>query len=219
MAFHIPFEHRNRNRQNIGPVYIGFDQPAPPSRPRKKFNWWGFNGLWMSMASFVVAGFTSPLALLVSLVGLRRPGKKMAIAGTLFSLLGTGLAGSILYGVISHEHHQAYMAQVRKDRIQRTADVEETKSLLASATEELEEYRDSHDGSLPSWVDCNMLMLKYEDPWGKTLRFDATAESHGMLRSAGPDRVYETKDDLQVRVEGETERKVLLDLGNEEITE
>ncbi len=90
MAFHIPFEHRQRNRQQYGPIYIGFDVPA--RRPRRQFNWWGFHGLWLSLASFLTAGLLSPIPLLISLIGLRKgPGRKMAAAGTIFSVLGTGL--------------------------------------------------------------------------------------------------------------------------------
>ncbi len=207
MAFHIPFEHRNRNRNHIGPIYIGFDEPA--RRPRKKFNWWGFHGLWLSLVSFLSAGFLSPISLIISLVGLRRKGaRKMAAAGTFFSLIGIGTA-ALFISAVSHDQHQDYLRRLeRQTQIQ----VDETKEMMASATEELEEYRDGHDGVFPKWVDCNMLMIKYEDPWGNSLRFDADADDYGTLRSAGADAEYDTADDLTVRVEGQTDRSVLLGL-------
>lgn len=209
MAFHIPFEHRNRNRHHIGPIYIGFDPPAPP---RKKFNWWGFHGLWMSLASFISLGFLSPIPLLISWVGLKREGKKMAMAGTVFSLLGIGLASAVVVGGIASENHREYLSQLRHNQRVTAKKVNETEKLLVTASEELEQYSDSHDGKLPSWIDCNMLMIKYEDPWGKSLRFDADAEDWGTLRSAGADSKFDTKDDVSVRIDGETDRATLLDL-------
>ena len=70
MAFHVPFNQRKSN-QRRGPVYIGFDPP------RRKFNWWGLHGLWMSLASLLTLGFTSPVPLLISLNGLRK--KKLSL--------------------------------------------------------------------------------------------------------------------------------------------
>jgi len=210
MAFHIPFEHRQRNRQHIGPIYIGFDEPQ--RRPRRKFNWWGFNGLWLSLASFMTAGFLSPIPLIISLVGLRKGPRKMAIAGTFFSLLGTGLAAALIIGAISHDQHQSYVARMHRQQRELAVQLEEVKVLMADAKSELEEYRDSHDGAFPSWIDCNMLMLKYEDPWGMSLRFDADGEDFGTLRSAGADQEYDSRDDLTQRIEGETDQRVLLEL-------
>ena len=50
MPFHIPFEHRRRPQ----PVYIGFDVPQ---RPKRKFNWWGFWGLFMSLGKLFDSWF------------------------------------------------------------------------------------------------------------------------------------------------------------------
>lgn len=203
MAFHVPFEQRNR--KHYRPIYIGFDVPA--RRPRKKFNWWGFNGLWLSLASFLSAGLLSPIPLLISLVGLRKgPGRKMALAGTFFSILGTGLFLSIVFGSISHEKHQHYVAKLKQQKLVVANQVETTESMIAVASQELEEYRDSNDGNLPNWIDCNMLMIKHEDPWGKSLRFDADADDWGTLRSAGPDFEFDSADDLTQRIEGVTDR-------------
>lgn len=210
MAFHIPFEHRNRNRHTIGPIYIGFDEPR--RRPRRKFNWWGFHGLWMSLASFMSAGFLSPIPLLISLIGLRKGPRKMAIAGTFFSLIGTGLAAALVVGAISHDQHRAYVAKIQRQRQVMAVHVEETKELMTDATWELEEYRDTHEGSFPTWIDCNMLMIKYEDPWGQSLRFDADGEDFGTLRSAGPDQEFDSDDDFTQRIEGQTDQRVLLEL-------
>jgi hypothetical protein len=206
MAFHIPFEHRQRNRKQYGPIYIGFDVPSP--RPRRKFNWWGFHGLWLSLASFLTAGLLSPIPLIISLVGLRKgPGRKMAAAGTIFSILGTGLFLSLVFGSISHDQHRRHIAHVQHQKHVVSKQVETTEAMMEVASKELTEFRDANNGKLPNWVDCNMLMIKHEDPWGKSLRFDADAEDWGTLRSAGPDSQFDTGDDLTQRIDGQTDRE------------
>jgi hypothetical protein len=209
MAFHIPFEHRASARQQTGPIYIGFEVPRPP---RKKFNWWGFNGMWMSFASLMTLGFLSPVPLLISFMGLRRPGKKMATVGTLVSLGGIALASTIvLSGIAAHNHR---VQQRHAVHYQRTVQkqIAETESLLAMASEELIEDRDKHNGELPNDIDANMIVIKHIDPWGESLRFDLEVD-HGIVRSAGPDKEFDTKDDLTKTIKGKaSERNTLLSL-------
>jgi hypothetical protein len=209
MAFHVPFEHRAAARQQTGPIYIGFEIPQPP---RKKFNWWGFNGMWMSFASLLTAGFLSPVPLLISLVGLRRPGKKMATVGTLVSLAGVALATTIVMsGIAAHNHH----AQQRQARhYQRTVkkQIVETEGLLTTASEEIIQDRDKNNGELPNDIDANMIVIKHVDSWGESLRFDLEVD-HGVVRSAGPDKEFDTKDDLTKTIKGKTsDRATLLSL-------
>lgn len=201
MPFHIPFEQRRRNR----PVYIGFDVPQ---RPKRKFNWWGFWGLLMSLGSFVTAGFASPLALLVSLNGMRKTKgpRKAAAAGTVFSILGVALASTIVMGLIA-EHER-----MENRRLQRqvAAQVEEAKEVFQVANRELQQYRNSN-GSLPTGVDGNMLMLKHVDPWGGELRFD-TVDGKAFIRSIGPDGVSNSGDDISLKIEGEVESASAMEL-------
>ncbi len=199
MPYHVPFEHRHRSQ----PVYIGFEAPK---RPRRKFNWWGFWGLFMSLGSFLTAGFASPLALLVSLNGMRKKKgpRKAAMVGTVFSLLGTLLAGSIVTFAV---HEDNAYRQRRIDRINQAeiaAQVEETQVAIAIAESELDEFCED-TGYLPSGIDGNMLMLKHLDAWGKEIRYDAES-SPAMLRSAGADQTYNTDDDVTSEVEGEFEK-------------
>lgn len=209
MAFHVPFNQRVSARRPSGPIYIGFEVPQPP---RKKFNWWGFNGMWMSFASLMTAGFLSPVALLVSFVGLRRPGKKMATVGTLVSLAGIGLASTLVLTTIAHHNHREHARQVRHYERTVKKQISETHSLLALAQAEIVEDRDSHNGELPNDIDANMIVIKHIDPWGESLRFDLEVD-HGVIRSAGPDKQFDTKDDVKVSIEGKSaERRTLLSL-------
>lgn len=199
MAFHVPFNQRRSNRGR-SPIYIGFDPP------RRKFNWWGFNGLWMSMMSLLTLGFTSPVPLLISLNGLRKKKgpRKAAVAGTFLSLLGVGIAGTIV-AVTMAAHHQDHQRRIESKNARIVAQQKsKTKQLIAVATDELRTYRDSHDGQLPSIIDSNMLVIKHVDPWGESLRFDGHGD-HALIRSAGPDKTFESNDDVTVRLEGKTE--------------
>ena len=214
MAFHIPFSQRHSARHSR-PIYIGFEAPPAPQAPRRKFNWWGFNGMWMSFASLLTAGFLSPIPLLVSLKGLRRPGKKMAAVGMLTSFAGMGLATAIvLAGIAAHRNydHQRHMEHVNRMVKKQVA---ETRSLLALATDEIAEFRDGNAGELPNDIDANMLVIKHVDPWGESLRFDAEVD-HALVRSAGPDRSFNTSDDVIEKVNGKTERTSLLPVNKAE---
>lgn len=203
MPYHIPFEHRRRPQ----PVYIGFDVPQ---RTKRKFNWWGFWGLLMSMGSFLTAGFASPLSLLVSLNGMRKVKgpRKAATAGTVFSLLGIMLAGSIVTYAVHEDaaHRQRYLDRQRQEAI--AAQVEETQVAIAIAERELDEFRED-TGYLPGGIDGNMLMLKHVDAWGTEIRYDAELVP-ATLRSAGPDMAYNTDDDVTSEVEGQTETQAAI---------
>lgn len=201
MSFHVPFEHR-RNGQ---PIYIGFNQP--PRRPR--WNWWAFFGFPFSLFSLLTAGLLSPIALLVNLIALRRRPRRLATAGTVISLLGTGLLTAIVitathHGVREHRRHEHVVMQrtIKKQ-------VQATESVLESCSSEFESWRDAHDGQLPPWVDANMVALSYQDAWGQQLRFDAERD-HAILRSAGPDGRFDNRDDVTRRIEGKSDRELLI---------
>lgn len=199
MAFHIPFNQRNSELPK-GPVPTGFN------RPRRRFNWWGFHGLWMSMGSLLTLGFTSPVPLLISLNGLRKKKgpRKAAIAGTIISLLGVGIAGAIVMVTVA-AHHAEHLRRV-ESRIACSLEKQKskTKQLIGVAAQELETYRARHDGQLPSIIDSNMLVIKHVDPWGESLRFDGH-EDHAIIRSAGPDHKFESSDDVLVKIKGQTD--------------
>jgi hypothetical protein len=198
MAFHVPFHQRPSGQTSMpGPIYIGFDVPA--ARPRKKFNWWGFNGMWMSFASLITAGFLSPIPLLISLIGLRRPGKVMASIGTLVSLLGTSLATFIAVNVYQQAQHHAQQRELARVAAVNQENVAKTTELLGLASAEIEQYQMGNAGQFPGDIDGNMLVIKYIDPWGESLRFDLEHD-HSFIRSAGPDGKFYTDDDVAKRI-------------------
>lgn len=200
MAFHIPFEQRYRGQ----PIYIGFDTPPVP---RRRWNWWGFFGFGLSLFSFLTAGFLSPLALLLNLVGMRREPRGLARAGMVLSLVGMALAGGVIaMGVTSYQraqaHHQELVLNARNRELGLL-----TGQTLQVAQAEFAQYREVNGGNLPQWIDANMVAIKHKDAWGESLRFDIEKEG-ALLRSAGPDREFDTSDDLTLRVEGKSQRSL-----------
>lgn len=200
MAFHIPFEHRYRGQ----PIYIGFDEPPVP---RRRWNWWGFFGFGLSLFSFLTVGLLSPLAFLVNWIGLRREPKGLAKTGMVLSILGMILAaGVITLGVTSHQraqaHREARVLRVKNQELSRV-----TGQTLQFAQAEFAQYREMNAGNLPQWIDANMVAIKHKDAWGESLRFDVEKEG-ALLRSAGPDREFDTGDDLTLQVEGNCQRSL-----------
>ena len=195
MSFHIPFHQRASNRQHYGTIYI--DQPPTP--PKRRFNWWGFNGMWLSFLSLLTLGLLSPLALLLSLIGLRRPGKKMAAVGTTVSLAGIALITAItVTAVSSHQHHVARIARQKQAQVN-AVKIKDTQGMLAQAYDDLVEYRGQHEGQLPADIEGNMLVVSQLDPWGQALRYEPES-GFALVRSAGPDQEFLSPDDLIKKV-------------------
>lgn len=198
MAFHIPFEHRHRGQ----PIYIGFDVPPVP---RRRWNLWGFFGFGLSLFAFLTAGFLSPLALVLNLIGLRREPRGLAKAGTVLSLLGMALAGGVILLAVNADR-QAYARHERhRQQAHNRQLAEQTSLTLKRAEAEFREFAAVNAGHLPAWIDANMVAIKHKDGWGESLRFDLEKDG-AKLRSAGPDHQFDTGDDLLLKVEGKCQR-------------
>lgn len=205
MAFHIPFEHRHRGQ----PIYIGFD--APPPRPRRRWNWWGFFGFGLSLLALPTAGLLSPVALLLSLIGMRRQPRRLATAGAVLSGLGTlMLAGLITAGVTAHQRHEQ-AREANRNAQRNRVNVSKTSDTMKVALAEFKEFSEANQGNLPAWIDANMVAIKHKDAWGESLRFDVESDG-AKLRSAGADRKFDTRDDVITKVDGQVDRRTLHDL-------
>ena len=201
MSFHTPFHQRASNRKHYGTIYIN----EPPKPPKRYFNWWGFNGMCLSFVSLLTLGLLSPLALLLSLIGLRRRGKGMATVGMMVSLLGIALISII--EIAAYNTHQAQVTSVTKQKEARVNAVktQKTSALLAEAYDDLVEYRGQHEGQLPADIEGNMIVVKYDDPWGQALRYEPE-EGFALVRSAGPDQEFLSADDLLKKISPKAEK-------------
>ena len=213
MAFHIPFEHRQQGTI-ASPIYIGFDTPVnsrTKNRPRSGgWNWWAFFGFPLSLFALVfTVGLLSPVALVLNLIGLRKSPRKLATAGTIISLIGTSIITALAVGGVASEmqQHRSRQHAIAQKQFEEMA--MQTRAVMATATAELESYTEDNDGFLPTDIDACILMLKHEDAWGESLRYDEGLDS-GRVRSAGPDREFDNNDDIVESVEGKTFRESLL---------
>ena len=194
-----------------------FEQPtiyaahADPQQPVRRFNWWGFWGLLMATGSFLTAGFASPLAMLVCVNGLRKSKgpRKAALAGTALSTLGILMASSIVMFAVQQEHAFRQHRIERQRQTEIAALTQQTQATLNAAKRELNDFR-TETGHLPSGIDGNMLILKHVDAWGTELRYDAET-SPTLVRSAGPDQLYNTNDDVTAIVKGDQQRVVSIE--------
>ena len=203
MAFQVPYAQLKENP----PVHNGFQQP--PVVRKRKSNWWGLGGFLLSMAGLITCGFFSPIALFVSLIGLCRKPRETALAGTIISLAGMAVAASLIYGAISNQLHRQQVARQHARAIFQAQQIDQGNDLLESAAFELEGFRAEHEGTLPAAIDGNMLVIKYQDPWGQELRYEP-GTNQATIRSAGVDARFDTADDLTRNIEGETDYEPLL---------
>ncbi|MBT7817689.1 MAG: hypothetical protein HN566_13225, partial [Polaribacter sp.] len=155
MAFHTPFNQRASAKQQATPVYIGFQ---PVRREKRKFNWWGFNGMWLAFGSLLTAGFASPIPLLISLNGLRRPGKAMASIGTLVSLGGVVMATSIVLLISNAHHHRVHSKEVAQRNKIVKKQAKETGVLLAVAANKVKTFRKEAGDTADFDIEANMLI-------------------------------------------------------------
>lgn len=213
MAFHIPFEHRQTGTTG-SPIYIGFDAPVNSTsgyrRRAGNWNWWAFFGFPLSLFSLVfTVGLLSPVALVLNLIGLRQRPRKLATAGTVISLIGTAIIASLAIGGVASEMQEQRLREHTTTQVRIEKETAQTKATMVDATAELASYAEDNDGYLPTDIDACILMLKHEDAWGESLRYDEKL-NHGLIRSAGPDRIFDNDDDIIESVEGKTFRQALL---------
>ncbi|MBX3419533.1 MAG: hypothetical protein KF851_18165 [Pirellulaceae bacterium] len=194
MAFHIPFEYRNKPQ----PIYIGFD--APP-RPKRQRNRTGLLGFLLSIFSIFTFGLLSPIALLVCLVGLRKRPRGLATAGTVISLIGTSVIAIAFTGAaVAESRHRERIAEQRISKLNQEK-LAKTVEIMGQPLEEISLWVNNHDGHFPDPITGNMLTIKFEDGWGQPLRFEIEGDQ-GIIRSAGADKKFDTRDDITKSVTG-----------------
>jgi hypothetical protein len=146
-------------------------------------------GLVGFIASLVGLFFcvAAPIGLILSLMGLRQQPKGFAIAGaiiggitTLFYLAIVAMYGAVIAACIG-------IGAAAQPMIQ-------TMGKLGEARQAIENAR-SPDGSYPGQAEGDALIAGKTDYWQMPLRYEPTADGY-VVRSAGPDKQFNTTDDL-----------------------
>ena len=73
-----------------------------------------------------------------------------------------------------------------------------TGSAIGQARAKIQDYVNTHNGTLPDDADGNVLIAPYPDGWGHTLRYRARGLSY-EITSAGPDGIFDTQDDMNTQ--------------------
>jgi len=134
-------------------------------------------------------GILCPLGVLLSFLGLFSKNRGFAIAGLIIGGLGSAIVAIGVASVAmaaSAIHH--YQVEVPKQA--------QTAEVLAIAAVEVEQFRHQH-GKLPEGIEGNKLVLKFQDAYGTSLRYEPEEGTKFAVRSAGPDQEFDTPDDLR----------------------
>ena len=189
---HVPFESRNREV-----VYI-----LEP--PKRRSNGFGVAGFVLSILGFFTCFTLSPIALLFSFLGMFKAPRGLATAGLVLSVIGTtAIAGIAMVSIREEhsEHHAVHTAYARNA----------TEKSLQKAKRSIESWRLEHDGVTPEGIEGNKMVLSIEDGWRTSLSYEPDDNGY-TLRSAGPDRDFDTRDDLTSRVALTAKEKLSLEL-------
>jgi type II secretory pathway pseudopilin PulG len=153
----------------------------------------GLIGFILSLVGFISCGTLSPIALILSCIGLRKEPKGLAIAGLVISILGTIeliLVAIYISAVAAIFATCAGAMGIAAQEIQKES---ETRAAIRSAEEEIESYYETN-GEYPDDATGNQRIEQFRDGYGNQLRY--TLEEDGYdLRSAGADSEFDTFDD------------------------
>jgi len=169
--------------------YVPDRPPAPyhPPYPPAPANVLGIVGFVLSLVAVITAGVLSPIALLISGIGLLKPPRAFAVAGVIISCLGTVALIAWVSLVV------AFVGVTQK--------VVQTNVTVMNARNEIYGYANRHGGRLPSQAEGDRLVSRFEDAWGNSLRYDAGGTSMSghivgfRISSAGRDGRFGTPDD------------------------
>ena len=153
--------------------------PPPPPPLTSQTNGLGIGGFVVSLVGILTCGVISPIALILSLVALRRQPRGFAIAGTVIGGVGTLMVAGFAVAFLA-------FPEIKQ--------VFETSFAMYKAHTVIESHRGEND-ALPSDEEGNRLIEDLADGWGNPLRYELDGETF-MVRSAGPDGEFGTPDDI-----------------------
>jgi hypothetical protein len=122
----------------------------------------------------------------MSFLALGKKPRGAAAAGVFLGLIGSLWIGFLTAGAISATMHAAAREEHQRARA--------TQHVLVQAQGVIERYR-SETGRLPEGIEGNKLVLSFTDVWNNAVRYDGDEDAYA-IRSAGPDRKFDTPDDL-----------------------
>lgn len=160
-------------------------------------NTWGIIGLTISVVGLFTLGILSPLGLAASIAGMSRRPRGTAIAGVVLGLVGTILL--IVYTlprIIPPAVREVGMGARANDTIATRA-AQDTWILMRDVADRLDAARPKN-GDAPSQAEGDAAMSGRQDSWINVIRYARPDDETFEIRSAGPDRIFDTDDDIVI---------------------
>jgi hypothetical protein len=173
--------------QNPQPVFAQPMKTPQPLQPPKE-NGFGLAGFIVSIAGLLLCGIPSIFGVILSLIGLRKEPKGLAIAGLILGLLG--IVELAFAGFLAISFYR--VAQDAGSFFQEIA-IETQLNEHASAIGDEWESNDL----IPTQAEGDAMLLGKRDMIGNQIVYETDGTSF-TLRSAGPDGTLETEDDVTV---------------------
>ena len=159
----------------------GYQQPA------KEENTIAVIGFIFAIISFTGICIAAPIGLILSIIGLRKEPRGLAIAGFIISGITT-----LFYGFIAALYGTVILACIGLGAAV-TPSIQ-TISALTDAAHQIEDAKNA-EGSYPGAEKGNALIADKTDYWKQPLRYEPTADGF-VVRSAGADKKFDTSDDM-----------------------
>jgi hypothetical protein len=160
-------------------IASAMSEPLPPPSREPPSNAIGLAGFVVSLVGIISCGALSPIGLILSLIGLRKEPKGLAVAGTIIGGVGIVLLG-VLVGLV--------VILIPRGQVAAT-------EAVVMMAERAIEARAAETGDLPSVDEGKELIAEHTDAWGNPLRYEPSGDEF-TIRSAGPDGAFDTADDI-----------------------
>ncbi len=171
-------------QQPGGPEFAYAPQPQPQ-------NTWGLMGLIISVIGLVGScGLLSPIGLLLSIIGMFKEPRGMAVGGLIVGLIGTiflAVAGLAIIGMFLAMMGLIAVASTALEHATQYAPLIDAQVVLADAWGDKDGLPDEKTG--------NQLLAGKTDKWGKAIKYETDGTKYS-LRSAGKDSKFNTADDV-----------------------
>ena len=173
--------HSRSTTQEREVIYI-LDPPPPPR------NGWGTASFVFGLIGLLTFGLLSPIAVLLGMIGIWKRPRSYALTGLFLGLLGMSfITALIAVPAIAHQRHR----EARRHAAQSAETMQQLEQVLA----EVEEEARLADTPRLDGFAGNAITIRHQDAWDLELRYDELLDGFGV-RSAGPDRQFDTHDDL-----------------------
>jgi type II secretory pathway pseudopilin PulG len=164
----------------------------------------GIAGFVLSIIGVLTCGTLNIVSLPISMIALLWRPRGFAIAGTVISFLGVGFLALVGWGIVAG-------VMGLKGIAEEITRINETNIAIADARNAIENYRREHN-TLPDGIEGNKLVVPFKDGWQTELRYEVDGNEY-VIRSAGPDKAFDTPDDLTSH-EQQVETNLDIDIGD-----